>query len=69
MASAVEQLAKNANWGTLARATELKQRILFVLGALIVALEKWGRDKCEGDLSALSAESLALLRSGLAPLN
>jgi preprotein translocase subunit SecY len=36
MASAVEQLAKNANWGTLARATELKQRILFVLGALIV---------------------------------
>ncbi|MCB9417732.1 MAG: TetR family transcriptional regulator [Mycolicibacterium sp.] len=40
-----------------------------VAAALIVALEKWGRDKCEGDLSALSAESLALLRSGLAPLN
>jgi len=36
MASAVEQLAKNANWGTLAKATELKQRILFVLGALLV---------------------------------
>ena len=36
MASAVEQLAKNANWGALAKATELKQRILFVLGALIV---------------------------------
>ena len=36
--------------------------------ALIVALEKWGRDKCEGDLSELSAQSLQLLRSGLAPL-
>ncbi len=36
MASAVEQLAKNANWGALAKATELKQRLLFVLGALLV---------------------------------
>ena len=36
MASAVEQLAANANWGALAKATELKKRILFVLGALIV---------------------------------
>lgn len=36
MPSAVEQLAKNTNWGALAKATELKQRILFVLGALLV---------------------------------
>ncbi|HPF77795.1 MAG TPA: preprotein translocase subunit SecY [Alphaproteobacteria bacterium] len=36
MSSAVEQLAKNANWGAFSKATELKQRILFVLGALIV---------------------------------
>lgn len=36
MASAVEQLARNANWGTFAKATELKQRIMFVLGALLV---------------------------------
>lgn len=36
MASAVEQLAKNANWGAMAKATELKKRILFVLGALLV---------------------------------
>jgi preprotein translocase subunit SecY len=36
MASAVEQLAKNANWGALAKASELKKRILFVLGALLV---------------------------------
>lgn len=36
MASAVEQLAKNANWGALAKATDLKARILFVLGALLV---------------------------------
>lgn len=36
MSSAVEQLAKNANWGALAKASELKKRVLFVLGALIV---------------------------------
>ncbi len=36
MASAVEQLAKNANWGALSKASELKQRLLFVLGALLV---------------------------------
>ena len=36
MASAIEQLAKNANWGALAKATELKQRLLFVMGALLV---------------------------------
>lgn len=36
MASAVEQLARNANWGALAKATELKKRIFFVLGALLV---------------------------------
>ena len=36
MSSAVEQLAKNANLGALAKATELKQRIMFVLGALLV---------------------------------
>ena len=36
MATAVEQLAKNANWGALAKATELKQRIMFVIGALLV---------------------------------
>ncbi|MCB1563715.1 MAG: preprotein translocase subunit SecY [Alphaproteobacteria bacterium] len=36
MASAVEQLAKNANFGALAKATELKKRLLFVMGALLV---------------------------------
>lgn len=36
MPSAVEQLAKNANWSAFSKATELKQRIFFVLGALIV---------------------------------
>jgi hypothetical protein len=36
MVSAVEQLAKNANWGSLAKASELKQRLLFVMLALIV---------------------------------
>ena len=36
MVSAVEQLAKNANFGALAKATELKQRLLFVVGALLI---------------------------------
>ncbi len=36
MASAVEQLAKNSNWGAFKKATELKQRILFVILALLV---------------------------------
>lgn len=36
MASAAEQLMKNANWGALAKATELKKRLYFVLGALLV---------------------------------
>src|SRR5688572_23366689 len=36
MASAIEQLAKNANWGAFSKATELKKRLLFVMGALLV---------------------------------
>lgn len=36
MSSAVEQLASNMNFGAIAKAKELKQRIWFVLGALIV---------------------------------
>lgn len=36
MASAAEQLAANMNFGAFSKATELKQRIWFTLGALIV---------------------------------
>ena len=36
MASAIEQLAKNANWGAFSKATELKKRIMFTLGAILV---------------------------------
>ena len=36
MASAAEQLASSLNLGVLAKATELKKRIWFTLGALIV---------------------------------
>ena len=36
MASAAEQLAANINFGALSKATELKQRIWFTLGALVV---------------------------------
>jgi preprotein translocase subunit SecY len=37
MASAAEQLAANFNFSSFGKATELRQRILFTLGALIVA--------------------------------
>jgi preprotein translocase subunit SecY len=36
MASAAEQLAANINFGAFAKADELKKRIWFTLGALIV---------------------------------
>lgn len=36
MTSAIEQLARNANWGTISKATDLKKRLLFVMGALLV---------------------------------
>ena len=36
MASAAEQLAANLNFGVLGKATELKQRIWFTLGALVI---------------------------------
>lgn len=36
MASAAEQLASNMNFGAFSKATELKQRIWFTLGALLV---------------------------------
>ena len=36
MVSAAEQLASNLNFSTFAKAKDLKQRILFTLGALIV---------------------------------
>jgi preprotein translocase subunit SecY len=36
MASAAEQLASNFNFGAFSKATELKQRIWFTLGALII---------------------------------
>ena len=36
MASAAEQLAANINFGAFAKATELKQRLWFTLGALII---------------------------------
>lgn len=36
MVSAVEQLARNTSWSSLAKATDLKRRLLFVMGALLV---------------------------------
>lgn len=37
--------------------------------ALVVAVENWGRSGCAGDLGLLVAESVSLVRSGLAPLS
>jgi preprotein translocase subunit SecY len=36
MASAAEQMAANLNWATLSKATDLRQRILFTIGLLMV---------------------------------
>jgi preprotein translocase subunit SecY len=36
MASAAEQMASNMSWGALGKATELRQRILFTIGLLVV---------------------------------
>ena len=36
MASAAEQLASNLSWGSFTKATELKKRLFFTLGALIL---------------------------------
>ena len=36
MASAAEQMASNVSWGALGKATELRQRIFFTIGLLIV---------------------------------
>ncbi|NSX53961.1 preprotein translocase subunit SecY [Parasulfitobacter algicola] len=36
MASAAEQMAANISWGALSKATELRQRIFFTIGLLIV---------------------------------
>ncbi len=36
MASAAEQMAANMSWGAIGKATELRQRIMFTLGLLIV---------------------------------
>jgi AcrR family transcriptional regulator len=37
--------------------------------ALVAAVEHWGRNGCVGDLGAIVAASLELIRSGLAPLS
>ena len=36
MASAAEQMAANVSWAALGKATELRQRIFFTIGLLIV---------------------------------
>ena len=53
MASAAEQLAANLNFGAFAKATDLKKRIWFTLGALVYheKPERWdGVVETEGNL-------------------
>jgi preprotein translocase subunit SecY len=40
MASAAEQLAAHINFGQLSKATELKKRLWFTLGALVISSKK-----------------------------
>ncbi|OBB77102.1 TetR/AcrR family transcriptional regulator [Mycobacterium sp. 852014-52144_SCH5372336] len=49
---------------------ELKAEVAgaVLAAALVVAVENWGRDGCVGDLGQIVAESVELVRSGLAPM-
>lgn len=40
-----------------------------VAAALVTAVEHWGRNGCSGDLGEITARSMNLIRSGLAPLS
>ena len=40
-----------------------------VAAALVTAVEHWGRTGCTGDLGEITARSMNLIRSGLAPLS
>ena len=74
MASAAEQLAANLNFGALAKAEELKKRIWFTLGALLVyrpggRRREWkGRGKREQEVAAqLKSRGMPAASSTLEP--
>ena len=82
MATAAEKLANNLNFGALGKATELRNRLLFTLGALIVfrlgtflpipginplALQQFFEQQSSGILGILSSYSNWFLQ--LTPLN
>ncbi|MGB9227464.1 TetR/AcrR family transcriptional regulator [Mycobacterium sp.] len=58
--------SRNPNLANIDLAAEVAGSAL--AAALVVAVENWGRNGCAGDLGQLVAESLDLVRSGLAPL-
>ena len=62
MASAAEQLAANLNLGVLSKATELKKRIWFTLGALIVFRVGTYIPVPGVDASVMSADDVAARR-------
>jgi AcrR family transcriptional regulator len=57
---------RNPNLANIDLAAEVAGSAL--AAALVVAVENWGRNGCADDLGQLVAESLDLVRSGLAPL-
>jgi AcrR family transcriptional regulator len=58
--------SRNPNLANIELAAEVAGSAL--AAALVVAVENWGRNGCADDLGKLVAESLDLVRSGLAPL-
>jgi hypothetical protein len=66
----VEEVARRRELGQ-PDATDLVAEVAgaMLAAALVVAVENWGRGGCTADLGRLVAESLDLVRSGLAPLS
>ncbi len=58
--------SRNPNLANIDLAAEVAGSAL--AAALVVAVENWGRNGCADDLGQLVAESMDLVRSGLAPL-
>ncbi len=62
MASAAEQLAAHINFGQIGKATELKKRLWFTLGALIVY--RLGIFRCPGSIPLFYLKFLQAKQGG-----
>ena len=68
MASAAEQLAANFNFSSISKAKELRQRIFFTLGALVVARRVRDRLAAFRVLQALHLDVRLTAAGGIASL-